>query len=278
MIERRRPYRLPFDLSFALPARQLVRSHLGVSNASQAFDLDFEHIDLLNDESASSGASDKAFVEGESSPWSSPLVGRMMSIVDRIHAAQRLAVGSVSLGDEGAMHKNDLHSDPRVALSREFAIAGTDVIRLIDHTHIATDAQAWRAHARGVVGVMVDGIRNSQHQSTVVLYYCEGNMSGIIEDLVDLGVDIVGPVSERMTPIEALSNRYLANIGFWGGIEGDLLTGRLHSSQIDRRLKNLAGLARDGASIVVAPDKLLDASISWENVRHLTRLVQSARL
>jgi uroporphyrinogen decarboxylase len=157
-------------------------------------------------------------------------------------------------------------------------MAGADVIKLIDDALYATDPILWRGHMKTKIRGIVEAVRQPQNGTSSFLYYCEGDITGIIEDLIEIGVDMIGPVSPKTTPLTGAAQEYQEEIGFWGGIESDLLTGKGSAATIEARVKFLAQMAKNGASIVVAPDRLLGCDISWERVRTLARVVQSMSL
>lgn len=105
------------------------------------------------------------------------------------------------------------------------------------------------------------------HTSAAILYHCCGNMTNLIDDLVEIGVDAINPVQVSAMPETAkLKSQFGDKITFWGGIDtqhvlpcgsvGDVM------AEVRRRIRDLA----PGGGFVLSAVHCIQADVPPENI------------
>jgi uroporphyrinogen decarboxylase len=88
-----------------------------------------------------------------------------------------------------------------------------------------------------------------------ILFHSCGNVSSIIDDLIEIGVDALNPVqvtAEGMDPCY-LKNRFGEKITFWGGIDSQDLLPKGSAQEVKKEVKRLIDtLGKDGGYVIDA--------------------------
>lgn len=99
-----------------------------------------------------------------------------------------------------------------------------------------------------------------------VWYHSDGDISAIIEDLIEVGVDILNPVQPECLDPLWVKREFGDRLSLWGTI-GTQTTMPFGTAEEVQRvvLGNIRNLGRDGG-LVIAPTHVLEPDVPWENV------------
>lgn len=107
-----------------------------------------------------------------------------------------------------------------------------------------------------------------------ILYHCDGDITWLVDDLVDMGVDAINPVqvsSGPMSDTAALKSQFGDRITFWGGIDTERVlpfgTAQDVETEVQRRTQDLA----PGGGYVMATVHNIQAEVPPENIVTLWR-------
>jgi uroporphyrinogen decarboxylase len=105
------------------------------------------------------------------------------------------------------------------------------------------------------------------HTSAAILYHSCGNMTNLIDDLDEIGVDAVNPVQVSAMPeTTQLKSQFGDKITFWGGIDTQhvLPHGSVEevSAEVRRRIRDLA----PGGGFVLSAVHSIQADVPPENI------------
>lgn len=100
-----------------------------------------------------------------------------------------------------------------------------------------------------------------------VIFHSCGNVSAIVGDLIDAGVDVVDPIQPDAMDLKALAREFGGKVAFSGGISDQRLARQTPSQVKDeiRATKALLGTAFDNAYLV-APSNMLTPEIPLANL------------
>jgi uroporphyrinogen decarboxylase len=160
--------------------------------------------------------------------------------------------------------------------------AGVDVIQLGDDVGtqrgLMMAPDYWREHLKPRLARVVGTIRKHQKRHTWVFYHSDGDVEPIIEDLIEIGIDILNPVQPECMDAAKLAEQYGGRIAFWGMV-GTQTTMPFGSPQDVRdRVAQIVDLAQQGASVVVAPTHVIEPEVPWENILALVDAAAEAKL
>jgi uroporphyrinogen decarboxylase len=130
----------------------------------------------------------------------------------------------------------------------------------------------WRQHFKPRLARVIDTIRELRGDSVLIRYHSDGDITDVIPDLLELGVDILNPVQPECMDVPGILRRYRDRCAFWGmiGTQSTLP----HGSPADVRavLHQLADLAREGVRLVASPTHVVEPDVPWENVEALDEI------
>jgi uroporphyrinogen decarboxylase len=130
----------------------------------------------------------------------------------------------------------------------------------------------WRSFIKPYLGVLFARARERGYG--VFIHSC-GNVSLILDDLLEIGLHVFNPFQPEVVDVEALIKKYAGRLAFYGGlsIQKTLPFGSREDvrAEVDHRL----GLAREYGGYVVAPSHEMPPDIPVENVLAMTEALKN---
>jgi uroporphyrinogen decarboxylase len=166
---------------------------------------------------------------------------------------------------------------------REFARAGIDVIGLGDDVGMQTgmmlSVEMWRQHLKPRLAKVIAAIReNSGGRKVWVHYHSDGDIMPIVEELIEVGVDILNPVQPECMSAAELSRRYAGRLGLSGMVGTQTTMPFGTPDDVRRRVREIAALHREhGARVMIAPTHVLEPDVPFENILALVEETKSIR-
>lgn len=107
----------------------------------------------------------------------------------------------------------------------------------------------------------------------VFLHSC-GNVSEIIPDLIEIGLDVLHPIQPEAMDIKTLKTKYGNKLAFYGGIstQKTLLSGT--TEEVNQEIKETIQYMANGGGYILAPGITLQHDIPLENI---TAFIRAAR-
>ena len=171
------------------------------------------------------------------------------------------------------------HSVRRASLA---AGAGVDVIGLGDDVGtqrgMMMSVEFWREHLKPRLKKVIDAIRAAQKQHVYVRYHSDGDIRDIIEDLVEIGVDILNPVQPECMSLAEVIPQHQHHLAFWGMVGTQTTMPFGSPADVQAIVAECAHYARQGARVIIAPTHVLEPDVPWENIQALTDAVHSTKL
>ncbi len=177
----------------------------------------------------------------------------------------------------------DWHTHRSCVLATAYSRAGADVIGLGDDVGtqhgMMMAPDYWRQHLKPRLARVIDTIRRHQGDHHVwIRYHSDGDIRDIIDDLIEIGVDILNPMQPECMPVDDLIVSYRQRLAFWGMV-GTQTTMPFGTTDAVRDLvAHLAEHARQGAALVVAPTHVLEPDVPWDNIVALVDAVRQTSL
>jgi uroporphyrinogen decarboxylase len=109
-----------------------------------------------------------------------------------------------------------------------------------------------------------------------VIHHSCGNVTNIIGDMIDIGLDVLEPV-QKVMDYEYLKREFGKHITFWGGIgTQDLLPFGSPEEVKEMSGKVIETLGR-GGGMIIAPDQEIMADVPLENIKALVETIREKR-
>lgn len=151
--------------------------------------------------------------------------------------------------------------------ARQFASAGVDMLRLgddvgmEDRLMIAPDL--WRMFLKPRLAREIAAARDIQ-PDIPVWYHSDGDISPIIDDLIEVGVTVLNPVQPECLDVYGLQARYGDRLAFWGTIGTQTVMPFGAPDDVKRTVREMIRLFAPG--LVLAPTHVLEPDVPWDNI------------
>ena len=107
----------------------------------------------------------------------------------------------------------------------------------------------------------------------VWLHSC-GNMEAILDDLVEMGLDVLNPVQPECMDIYRLKDRYGPQLTFWGGISTQQTLPYGTPDELRAEIDRVVGYMSQGGGYITAPAQYIQTDVPLEN---MLALIEQAR-
>ncbi len=106
------------------------------------------------------------------------------------------------------------------------------------------------------------------------LHSC-GNVSEIVPDLVEIGLDVLHPIQPEAMDIASLKANYGDKLAFYGGISTQQTLPRGTPEEIEAEVRQTVQLMAKGGGYILAPGITLQGDIPLENILAFVRAAQT---
>jgi len=173
------------------------------------------------------------------------------------------------MGDEKAMALLDLITQFSVSKARCYAEAGVDILSLGDdigtQNSIMIDVGLWETWLKPRLEKVIRAAREV-NPGILIFYHSCGQINPFIEQLIEVGVDILNPVQPECMSFDEVHDLYGERLSFWGTLGTQELLPFGTREQV--RETTLSRLNRCGekGGIVIGPTHIVEPEVPWENL------------
>jgi uroporphyrinogen decarboxylase len=171
--------------------------------------------------------------------------------------------------DPKATYLLDKLTETGVARARVYARAGLDILHLGDDVGmqdaLMMSREMYREWLKPRLKRVIDAAR-AENPDLLVHYHSCGYVEPLIEDLIDVGIDILNPVQPECMDFERLHDQYGDRLSFDGTL-GTQTTMPFGTPEEVRRtvIRNL-DIAGPAGGLRACPTHVLEPEVPWENV------------
>ncbi|MBI4026308.1 MAG: hypothetical protein HY360_15090 [Verrucomicrobia bacterium] len=157
----------------------------------------------------------------------------------------------------------------RETQARRYAELGADVVCLGDDVAsqrgMLMSAAMWRRWLKPRLARVVAAAKAAR-PDVLVLYHSYGDVTSIILDLIEIGVDILNPVQpECMDPV-AIKKKYGERLSFWGTIGTQTTMPFGTPEDVRREICARIETVGKGGGLLIAPTHVVEPEVPWENI------------
>lgn len=129
----------------------------------------------------------------------------------------------------------------------------------------------WREHLKPRLRDAIRTVRKHENKHTWIAYHSDGDIRPIVEDLIEIGVELLNPVQPECMPMDEMVAKFSGRLGFWGmiGTQTTMPFGTVED--VRRAVRDLRRYAALGEQIVLAPTHVIEPDVPWENLEALVR-------
>lgn len=151
-----------------------------------------------------------------------------------------------------------------------------DMVRLGDDVGtqkgMMMSPQCWREWLKPRLAKVIARARTINPQ-VFIWYHSDGDISEILDDLIEVGVNVLNPVQpECLNPFE-VRKRFGRRLAMWGTVGTQTTMPFGSPEEVQRVIKQLL-VGLDWRGIVVAPTHILEPDVPWANIDAFVEAMQ----
>jgi len=162
-------------------------------------------------------------------------------------------------------------------MAQKTARSGADILRTGDdfgtEKGMMVDPALWRRFFKPRLRQVIAAAKEV-NPDILAFYHSDGNIYPIVEDLIEIGVDILNPVQPECMDPALLKTLYGDRLSFWGGIGTQTTMPFGTPEEIEEVVKLRMATIGKGGGYVIAPTHLLQDEVPLENVFALYRAIE----
>ncbi len=196
-----------------------------------------------------------------------------------IRSMEDLMVDMLS-GDERATVHLDRVTANAVERIQLAARAGVDIIQLGDdigmQSTIMMSQELWREWLKPRLAAIIRAGREIK-PDILIFYHSCGYVLPFLEELVEVGVDILNPVQPECMQFEDVLARVGGRISFWGTIGTQTTLPFGTPQEVREVVWNNLRLCGPKGGLVIAPTHMVEPEVPWENLLALKEACETFR-
>ncbi|MCS6950850.1 MAG: hypothetical protein NZ520_10360 [bacterium] len=151
--------------------------------------------------------------------------------------------------------------------ARRLAEAGVDMVQFGDDVgmqhRLMMRPDVWRRFLKPRLAREIAAAR-AVRPDIPIWYHSDGNISDIIEDLIEVGVTVLNPVQPECLDLDWLQRRFGDRLAFWGTIGTQTVMPFGTPEDVRRAVKEM--IDRFAPGLVLAPTHVIEPDVPWENI------------
>lgn len=171
----------------------------------------------------------------------------------------------------------DRITEKREGQARLMVESGVDVLMLGDDVasqrSMMMSLPMWRKWLKGRLGRVIKAAR-SVRPDILIFYHSDGNILPIVDDLIEIGVDILNPIQCECVDPADLKKKYGDRLSFWGTIGTQTTLPFGTPDDVRREVKLRMETVGKGGGLLLGPTHFVEPEVPWEN---LTAFVEAVK-
>ncbi len=175
----------------------------------------------------------------------------------------------MAMEDEKATWLLDQITEKACYRAEIFAKQGADIIGLGDdigmQDSIMMDEEMYRTWLKPRLKKVIQAAKNS-NPDVLISYHSCGYIEPFIQDLIDIGVDILNPVQPECMDFKAIHEKYGHRISFNGTIGTQQLMPFGTPEEIQEEVMRNLTIAGEKGGLFCCPTHMLEPEVPWGNI------------
>jgi uroporphyrinogen decarboxylase len=99
-------------------------------------------------------------------------------------------------------------------------------------------------------------------------FHCCGSVAQIIDDLIEIGVDVLNPVQTNAAGMDpaTLKRKYGAKLAFWGAMDNHSVLPRGSTTDVKRMVEKRIEQLGEGGGYILSPCHNIQPDVPAENI------------
>jgi len=167
-------------------------------------------------------------------------------------------------------------SDIKTDMALELTGNGVDIVHMGDdfgsQKGLLVSPGFWRKLFKPRIAKVISAVK-AKNKDCLVFFHSDGDITEIIEDFIEIGVDFLNPIQPECMDIRMIRNKYGSSISFWGGVgtQGTFYRDREH---IFKTVKDTIEILGSKDRLVIAPTHMIPGDVPLASIGHFFEAVK----
>jgi uroporphyrinogen decarboxylase len=158
----------------------------------------------------------------------------------------------------------------RMYMAVQYARAGVDAIGTGDDVGtqrgMLMSPETWRKWLKPRWAKVIAAAK-AVKPALLVTYHSDGDISAIIPELAEIGIDVLNPVQPECLDVAEVKRLYGDRLAFYGGMGIQTTMPFGTPEDVRAEVRRLIRILGAGGGFLIAPTHVLEPEVPWENIR-----------
>jgi len=163
----------------------------------------------------------------------------------------------------------DRITEDRAFMAMRVAEAGADIIHCGDDVgmqdRLMMSPDMWREWLKPRWAKVIKAAKDA-NPDCLAFYHSDGAIRQVIDDLIEIGFDILNPVQPECMDPAQLKREYGDRVALWGCIGTQTTMPFGTADEVRANVKWTIENAGQGGGLLIAPTHILEPEVPWENI------------
>ena len=154
-------------------------------------------------------------------------------------------------------------------LAKAYVAAGCDILSLGDdvatQNGMMISKEVWRTFLKGRMATIIREAKQI-NPNVKIFYHCCGKVDAIIDELIEIGVDILNPIQPECMDIGQIKQRYGKNLILWGGLGTQQVMPFTDAENVRQVCRSLIENIGCDGGFILSPAHVLEPEVPFENI------------
>ncbi len=162
----------------------------------------------------------------------------------------------------------------------KLANAGIDIIVYGDdvgtQNSLLMSKDIWEKYCKPTMQRCIKAAKDKK-EDLLAFYHSDGWILPIIEDLIEIGVDILNPVQPECMDPKEIKKLYGDRLSFWGTIGTQTTLPFGTPMEVEEKVKDMINTVGKNGGLVIAPTHIVEPEVPWDNIEAFYEAVKKYR-
>ncbi|MGQ9631605.1 MAG: uroporphyrinogen decarboxylase family protein [bacterium] len=162
-------------------------------------------------------------------------------------------------------------------MAAKMASCGVDIIHTADdlgtQRGLMMSREMYRKWIKGRMAEVVESAK-SVNPNVLVFFHSDGNVTDLIPDFIDIGIDILNPLQPECMDVAWVKGEYGKHLAFWGTIGTQTTMPFGTPEEVKRVVKERIKVVGRGGGFLIAPTHVVEPEVPWENIMAFVEAVE----
>lgn len=125
--------------------------------------------------------------------------------------------------------------------------------------------KTWREFLKPRLAALIEAVKAAR-PDVLIFFHSDGKIDAIIEDLIEIGVDILNPVQPECMDPEQIKRDFGKDLSFWGTVGTQSIFPFGTPTEMKEYVKKRIEVVGAGGGLLIAPSQSLEPEVPWENI------------